>query len=71
MRERIRGKSIFGGFETWDLIHCMVKTQDNIKQEQFALQLICEFDYIFKLEKLPLILTPYEVLTMGPDCGII
>ena len=29
------------------------------------------FDYIFKLEKLPLLLTPYEVHTMGPDSGII
>lgn len=49
----------------------MVKTSDNLKQEQFALQLIYQFDYIFKLENLPLILTPYEVLSMGPDCGII
>jgi phosphatidylinositol kinase/protein kinase (PI-3 family) len=23
------------------------------------------------MEKLPLLLTPYEVLSMGPDCGII
>lgn len=37
----------------------MVKTNDNLKQEQFALQLIYQFDYIFKLENLPLILTPY------------
>jgi len=49
----------------------MVKTEDNLKQEQFALQLIYQFDYIFKLENLPLLLTPYEVLSMGPDCGII
>lgn len=49
----------------------MVKTSDNLKQEQFALQLIYQFDYIFKLEGLPLLLTPYEVLSMGPDCGII
>lgn len=49
----------------------MVKTNDNLKQEQFALQLIYQFDYIFKLENLPLILTPYEVLSMGPDSGII
>jgi phosphatidylinositol 4-kinase B len=49
----------------------MVKTGDNLKQEQFALQLICQFDYIFKLEDLPLLLTPYEVVSMGPDCGII
>ena len=45
--------------------------KDNLKQEQFALQLIAQFDYIFKLEGLPLLLTPYEVVSMGPDCGII
>ena len=49
----------------------MVKTNDNLKQEQFALQLIYEFHYIFKIEKLPLNLTPYEVLSMGPDYGIL
>ncbi len=70
-KERIRNKSIFGHFESWDLVHLIVKTHDNLKQEQFALQLIYEFYYIFKLEKLPLILTPYEVLSMGPDYGII
>lgn len=49
MKERIRGKSIYGGFQSWDLVHLIVKTFDNLKQEQFALQLIYEFDYIFKL----------------------
>ena len=53
------------------MIHLIVKTSDNLKQEQFALQLIYQFDYIFKLENLPLVLTPYEVLSMGPDSGII
>ena len=63
--------SIYGSLNSWELVHLIVKTFDNLKQEQFAIQLIYEFDYIFKLEKLPLILTPYEVISMGPDCGII
>jgi phosphatidylinositol kinase/protein kinase (PI-3 family) len=71
MFERIKGESIYGSLESYTLIHLIVKTADNLKQEQFALQLIYQFDYIFKLENLPLILTPYEVLSMGPDCGII
>ena len=53
------------------MVHLIVKADDNLKQEQFALQLIYQFDYIFKLENLPLVLTPYEVKSMGPDCGII
>ena len=35
------------------------------------MQLIQQFDYIFKLEELPLILTMYEVLSMGADRGVI
>jgi len=71
MFERIKRESIYGGLESYNLIHLIVKTSDNLKQEQFALQLIYQFDYIFKLENLPLVLTPYEVLSMGPDSGII
>ena len=53
------------------MITIIVKTGDNLKQEQFALQLIQQFDYIFKMEKLGLLLTTYEVVSMGPDFGII
>jgi phosphatidylinositol 4-kinase len=35
------------------------------------MQLVHQFDYIFKLERLALTLTTYEVLSMGPDRGII
>ena len=35
------------------------------------MQLIQQFDYIFKLQNLPLNLTTYEVLSMGADRGII
>lgn len=49
LTERLRAKSIFGGLKSWRLLHMMVKTGDNLKQEQFALQLITQFNYIFKL----------------------
>lgn len=71
MAKRIKAKSVFRELNSWKLIHLIVKTGDNLKQEQFALQLIYQFDYIFKLESLPLLLTPYEALSMSPDCGII
>lgn len=48
-----------------------MKTHDDLKQEQFAIQLLHQFDYIFRLERLPLMLTTYEVLSMGADRGII
>ena len=53
------------------MITIIIKTGDNLKQEQFAIQLIQQFDYIFKKEKLGLLLTTYQVISMGPDFGII
>jgi phosphatidylinositol 4-kinase len=39
--------------------------------EQFAMQLINRFQYIFNKEKLDCVVFPYEVISLGPDCGII
>jgi len=41
------------------------------KEEQFATQLISQFDQIFKAEELKLILTPYEIVSLGRDFGIV
>ena len=70
-KEAIAENSIFGSLKTWDTLYIIFKTEDDLKQEQFAMQLIQQFDYIFKLEGLPLIVTTYEVLSMGADRGII
>lgn len=64
--ERIRKDSPFGNFLSWKLVHLIIKTGDNLKQEQFALQMINQFDQIFMKEKLDLKLRPYEVLSFGP-----
>ncbi|EGR27463.1 phosphatidylinositol 4-kinase, putative [Ichthyophthirius multifiliis] len=48
-----------------------LETGDNIKQEQFAIQLIQQFHQIFKMEDLNIKLTPYEIVSMGPTSGII
>ena len=58
-KERIAQNSIFGNLKSWDIMYIIIKTNDDLKQEQFAMQLIHQFDYIFKLEKLPLFLTTY------------
>lgn len=49
----------------------IIKTGDNLKQEQFAAQLINQFNQIFKDEKVKLKLRPYEILSLGPDSGLI
>ncbi|CAD8065540.1 unnamed protein product [Paramecium sonneborni] len=71
LQERIKKQSPFQKLKSWQLVHLIIKTGDNLKQEQFALQLICQFDQIFKKEGLPLQLRYYEVLSLGPDSGII
>lgn len=35
------------------------------------MQLINRFQYIFKKEKLDCVVFPYEVISLGPDCGAI
>lgn len=49
LRKNISNNSIFGNFKTWDILYIIIKTNDDLKQEQFAMQLIHQFDYIFKL----------------------
>lgn len=48
-----------------------MKSNDNLRQEQFAMQLVMEFNHIFKRDELKLKLTPYEVISMGNESGII
>ncbi|CAD8169336.1 unnamed protein product [Paramecium octaurelia] len=68
--ERIRQQSPYCHFRSWRLVHLIVKTGDNLKQEQFALQLINQFQLIFQKESLPLKLTTYDIQSLGPSSGI-
>jgi phosphatidylinositol 4-kinase len=53
------------------LIKLIVKSNDDIRQEAFAMQLISCMDQIFKEAKSPLWLRPYEIIATGPRCGLI
>ncbi|CAI2382885.1 unnamed protein product [Moneuplotes crassus] len=68
---RIRKHSIFGHLKTWKLLRLIVKSGDDLRQEQFAMQLICQIDQIFKKKKLNIWLKTYEILATGKDCGLI
>ena len=70
-KERIQRRSPFGHFRTWNLIRVIVKSGDDLKQEQLAMQVISQFHQIFRQAKLHLWLRPYEILATGPDCGIL
>lgn len=46
--ERLRKASIFGTLKTWKLLKIIVKSGDDLRQEQFAMQLIESMNQIFK-----------------------
>ena len=69
--ERLRKASPYGHFKTWKLLRVIVKSGDDLRSEQFAMQLIETIDLIFKKRKLKLKLTPYEILSTGQNCGIV
>ena len=53
----------------WELLSVIVKSHDDLRQDQLAAQLLFFFDTCFKEEKLSLCLRPYGVLatTMAPS----
>ncbi len=69
--DRIREASPYGGLMSWKLIQVIVKQGCDLRQEQFATQLISQFDQIFKQHKVRTWLMPYEIICTGPDSGLL
>ena len=69
--ERIRKKSPYGKLMTWRLIKIIVKKGCDLRQEQFAMQLISQCHQIFKKSKIKIWLKPYEIMSTGPNCGLL
>lgn len=40
----MRRDSVFGNLVTWKMFRIIVKSNDDVRQEQFAMQLISQFD---------------------------
>jgi hypothetical protein len=68
---RIKNFSPFGQFSTWKLFKMIVKSGEDLRQEQFATQLINEFHQIFQMEKVGCWVNTYEILATGNNVGII
>jgi len=47
--KRIRKASPFGTLKSWKLFRFIVKSNDDVRQEQFAMQLLSQISQIFKL----------------------
>ena len=68
---KLKKTSLFGNLETHKIFRCIFKTHEDLRQEQFATQLINEFYQIFKLEKTGCWLNTYEIISTGNDAGLV
>jgi hypothetical protein len=69
--ERVRKSSAHSHRPSWHIVSVIVKSGDDLRQEQFALQLIAQFLHIFRRAKLPLWLRPYRIWPTSSNAGII
>ena len=69
--ERLKNISPFGNFNTFKIFKVIIKNGEDLRQEQFATQLINEFYQIFQLEEVDIWLKPYEILSTGDNVGLI
>ena len=69
--KNIKKKSLFGKLNTHKIFRCIIKTHEDLRQEQFATQLINEFYQIYQLEHTGLWLNTYEIISTGNDSGLV
>ena len=68
--ERRRRLSVYGSHEGWRLRPVIVKSGDDLRQEQFAMQLIAQIRDMWREAGLPLRVTTYDILALSPSTGI-
>ena len=71
IKKEIQQKSPFKKCKTFKLVNFIAKANDDLRQELLSMQLIKFFDKIFKEEKIPLQLHPYEILITSSNSGVI
>lgn len=68
---RLRPKSAFGNNPSWRLFPIIVKSNDDLRQEQLSSQLIQRMAAILARGKVPVWLCPYEIFALSDRGGII
>ena len=69
--ERLRLSSPHSSLPGWRLAAFIVKSNDELLQEQFAVGCISLFGAIFAHARLPLRLRPYQIIATSPSAGFI
>lgn len=70
-KARIQRESPFGHVPGWQLCSVIVKTNDDLRQEVFTMQLIHKFQSIFAYESLRLWLRTYRIVATGANIGLL
>ncbi|KDO24207.1 hypothetical protein SPRG_10636 [Saprolegnia parasitica CBS 223.65] len=70
-KKRIQAASPDGHRPGWNLVSVISKSNDDMRQEVFALQLIAKFRDIFAAASLPLWLRSYRIVSTGNSTGLI
>ncbi|KAJ1788866.1 Phosphatidylinositol 4-kinase pik1alpha (PI4-kinase)(PtdIns-4-kinase), partial [Coemansia sp. RSA 2399] len=69
-KARIRRTSPYGRYKNWNLLSVIVKEGSDLRQEQLALQLICEIQRIWKKEQADVFVQYYRIIVTGEGCGL-
>ena len=70
-KARLAASSPHGALPGWDLVGCIVKSNDDLRQEAFVMQLIELSAEAFKTAGLDLWVHPYKIVATGRSTGII
>ncbi|KAL7541067.1 hypothetical protein ACHAXR_010602 [Thalassiosira sp. AJA248-18] len=69
--ERLRECSIYGSHPGWRLLPILIKSNDDLRQEQLASQLIQRMALILAKARVPVWLYPYEIVALTGRGGVI
>lgn len=69
--DRLRSSSAYGNHPGWKLLPVLIKSNDDLRQEQLASQLIYRMALILSRERIPVWLCPNEILALEACGGII
>jgi phosphatidylinositol 4-kinase B len=69
--ERILSASPFRGLRGMKLMPFIVKAGDDLRQEQLAIQLISQFQWIFTEESVDVYVRPFTVMSVSSDAGFV
>jgi phosphatidylinositol 4-kinase len=69
--DRLRAASAWGHMPGWRMLPCFIKSNDDLRQEQLASQLIREMANVLSSAKVPVWLYPYQIIAISDRAGII